>query len=146
MRRVKYPHIPLRKKSVRNWPHKNVFGWTRPFLEGNITFNERLSWWQDGCVCALFVNLADQYGSPADHGEIQGPWWNTWTTLGKQKHKLGKTNASKTDEFSEKFQTGGGGGVVISNPNIYVAKFGLLNRAFLAWKWFKKVFSGYVFQ
>ena len=43
--------------------------------------------------------------------------------------QLGKPFHSKTDEFSEKFRRGGG---VISNPKIYVAKFGLLNRAFLA--------------
>ena len=35
---------------------------------------------------------------------------------------------TKTDEFSEKFQRGGG---VISNPKIYIADFGPLNRAFL---------------
>ena len=37
------------------------------------------------------------------------------------KSALGKDGVSKTDEFSEKFQKGGG---VISNPKIYVADFG----------------------
>ena len=35
---------------------------------------------------------------------------------------LGKDGISKSDEFLEKFQKGGGG--VISNPKIYVADFG----------------------
>ena len=35
--------------------------------------------------------------------------------------------------LSEKFLKGGGG--VIFNPKIYIAKFGPLNRAFSAWKW-----------
>ena len=39
---------------------------------------------------------------------------------------LGTGDATKTDEFSEKFQ----GGRVIFNPKIYVADFGSLNRAF----------------
>ena len=39
-----------------------------------------------------------------------------------------------------------GGRGVISNPKIYIAKFGPLNRAFSTWKWYKRVFSGYVFQ
>ena len=56
---------------------------------------------------------------------------------------LGTTGNSKTDVFSEKFQKGGG---VISNPKIYIADFGLLNRAFWAWKCYKRVISGYVFQ
>ena len=43
--------------------------------------------------------------------------------------QLGKGHPSKTDEFSEKFLGGGGG---IFNPKIYIAKFGPLNRAFLA--------------
>ena len=55
---------------------------------------------------------------------------------------FGTFNPTKMDEFSEKFQGGG----VISNPNIYIAKFGPLNRAFSAWKWYKRVFSGYVFS
>ena len=38
------------------------------------------------------------------------------------------------------------GGGVISNPKIYVADFGHLNRAFWAWNWYKRVISGYVFQ
>ena len=36
-------------------------------------------------------------------------------------YNLGKGGVSKTDEFLEKFQKGGG---VISNPKIYVADFG----------------------
>ena len=43
---------------------------------------------------------------------------------------LGTDGPTKTDEFSEKFQKGGGGG--ICNPKIYIAKFGPLNRAFSA--------------
>ena len=43
---------------------------------------------------------------------------------------LGKDGVSKTDEFSEKFQKGAGG--VIFNPQIYIADFGPLNRAFSA--------------
>ena len=39
----------------------------------------------------------------------------------------GKDGVSKTDEFSEKFQKGGG---VIFNPKNYIADFGHLNRAF----------------
>ena len=38
-----------------------------------------------------------------------------------------------------------GGRGVIFNPKIYIAKFGPLNRAFWPWKWYKKVFLGYVF-
>ena len=53
---------------------------------------------------------------------------------------LGTDGATKSDEFSEKFQRRGGG--VIFNPKIYIAKFGPLNRAFSAWKWYKKVFWG----
>ena len=34
-----------------------------------------------------------------------------------------------------------------NSPNkIYIAKFGPLNWAFSAWKWYERVFSGYVFQ
>ena len=40
---------------------------------------------------------------------------------------LGTGDDTKTDEFSEKVQRGGGG--VIFNPKIYVADFGPLNRA-----------------
>ena len=43
---------------------------------------------------------------------------------------LGKPCTSKTDEFSEKFRRGEGGGIF--NPKIYIAKFGPLNRAFSA--------------
>ena len=39
-----------------------------------------------------------------------------------------------------------GGGGVISNPKIYFADFGPLNRAFSAWKWYKSVFSGMFFN
>ena len=53
---------------------------------------------------------------------------------------LGTNGNTKTDVFSEKFQKGGG---VISNPKIYIADFGLLNRAFWAWKWYKRVISGF---
>ena len=35
---------------------------------------------------------------------------------------------------------------LISNPKIYIAKFGPFNRAFSAWKWYKRVVSGYIFQ
>ena len=38
------------------------------------------------------------------------------------------------------------GGGVIFNPKIYIADFGPLNRAFSAWKWYKMVFLGYVFN
>ena len=41
---------------------------------------------------------------------------------------------------------GEGGEGVIFNPKIYVADFGPLNRAFSAWKWYKRAFSGYVFN
>ena len=37
-------------------------------------------------------------------------------------------------------------GGVISNPKTYVADFGPLDRAFSAWKGYKRVFSGYVFN
>ena len=36
-----------------------------------------------------------------------------------------ETDDTKTDEFSEKFQGGGGEGVIF-NPNIYTADFGPL--------------------
>ena len=39
-----------------------------------------------------------------------------------------------------------GGGMVIFNPKIYIAKFGPLSRAIWPWNWYKGVFSGYVFQ
>ena len=35
-------------------------------------------------------------------------------------------SASKTDEFSEKFQRGGDGGQVVFNPKIYISDFGPL--------------------
>ena len=41
---------------------------------------------------------------------------------------LGTNTHTKVAEFLEKFQGGG----VISNPKIYIANFGPLNRAFLA--------------
>ena len=44
-------------------------------------------------------------------------------------YPLGKPPPTKTYEFSEKFRRGGG---VISNPKIFIANFGLLNRVFLA--------------
>ena len=43
----------------------------------------------------------------------------------------GTGDAAKTDEFLETFHRGrGGGGGGIFNPQIYVADFGPLNRAF----------------
>ena len=56
---------------------------------------------------------------------------NTNTTkMTKTWHSdLGTDGVSKTDEFSEKFQKGGG---VIFNPKIYIADFGPLNRPFSA--------------
>ena len=44
------------------------------------------------------------------------------------------------------FRKSSKGGGVISNPKIYIADFGPLNRAFSAWKWYKRVFLGYVFN
>ena len=44
-----------------------------------------------------------------------------WKPGTETNQTLGKEGVSKTDEFSEKFQKGGG---VISNPKIYVADFG----------------------
>ena len=38
------------------------------------------------------------------------------------------------------------GGGIIFNPKIYIADFGPLNRAFSAWKLYKRVFLGYVFN
>ena len=43
--------------------------------------------------------------------------------------------------FFRKSSKGRGG--VISNPKIYFADFGLLNRAFWAWKWYKRVIWGF---
>ena len=42
---------------------------------------------------------------------------------------LGTGDGAKTDEFLEKFQMGGRGGVVFNQAN-FVADFGPLNRAF----------------
>ena len=42
---------------------------------------------------------------------------------------LGTDDGTKTDEFWENFERGGGGGVIF-NPKIYVADFGPLDRAF----------------
>ena len=53
----------------------------------------------------------------------------TWIEEEEKITHLGKPPPTKTYEFSEKFQRGGG---VISNPKIFVANFGLLNRVFLA--------------
>ena len=39
-----------------------------------------------------------------------------------------------------------GGGGVIFNPKIYIAKFGPLNSAFSAWQCYKRDFFGYVFN
>ena len=46
----------------------------------------------------------------------------------------------QTDELLEKLRR------VISNRKKYIVKFGPSNRTFSAWKWYKRVFSGYVFQ
>ena len=67
---------------------------------------------------------------------------NIFQQSSKALQALGTDGPTKTDEFSEKFQGGG----VISNPKIYIADFGPLNRAFSAWKWYKRVFLGYVFN
>ena len=46
-------------------------------------------------------------------------------------HCLGKGRATKSDEFSEKHQKGGG---VIFNPKIYIADFGDFKQGFLIMK------------
>ena len=51
----------------------------------------------------------------------------------------GTGGASKRDEFSEKLQSGRGGGGVIFNQKIQIVDFGPLNRAF--WAWFSLTFS-----
>ena len=56
---------------------------------------------------------------------------------------LGKDGVSKTDEFSEKFQKRGGDSFQSKN---LCCRFWTLNRAFSAWKWYKRVFLGYVFN
>ena len=61
-------------------------------------------------------------------GTVRALTWERCNFLIVASFFLGKHPPSKTDEFSEKLRRGG----VISNPKIYVAKFGLLNRAFLA--------------
>ena len=43
----------------------------------------------------------------------------------KDQRHFGTGDGTKTDEFSEKFQRGGGG--VFFNPKIFVANFGPLN-------------------
>ena len=48
---------------------------------------------------------------------------------------LGTGAGTKTDEFSEKFQRGGKGGVIF-NPNIYIADFGHIYGAL------KRIFRG----
>ena len=55
----------------------------------------------------------------------------------------GRAASPKRMNFWKSSKRGGG---VISNPKIYVADFGHLNRAFWAWNWYKRVISGYVFQ
>ena len=67
---------------------------------------------------------------------MNGLWW-PWPSQVPQltniNSDLGTDGVTKTDEFSEKFQRGRGGGVgVIFNPKIYVADFGPLNGAFSA--------------
>ena len=47
--------------------------------------------------------------------------------------KLGKYGGTKLDEFSEKFQRGGG----------EVIFMGTFNRAFRAWNWYKRVIAGF---
>ena len=53
---------------------------------------------------------------------------------------LGKDSCAKSDEFSEKFQ--GGGGAVIFNPKFMLQILRTLNRAFWAWNCYKRVTSG----
>ena len=69
------------------------------------------------------------------------------STTGKLLLELYQSHASLRDV--SRFQIGWifrkvpkRGGGVIFNPKIYIAKFGPLNRAFSAWKWYKKVFWG----
>ena len=45
----------------------------------------------------------------------------------------------------QKSSRGGGRGVIFNQKN-YIVKCGPLNRAFSAWKWYKGVFLGYVFN
>ena len=47
---------------------------------------------------------------------------NTNTNIGTARHPLETSGATKTDEFAEKFQRGGG--EVIFDQKIYVADFG----------------------
>ena len=61
------------------------------------------------------VSTSDEKKAPAYMERLQKEHRNS------EQHK-GKPVPSKTDEFSEKFGRGGGGGV-ISNPKIYVADF-----------------------
>ena len=50
----------------------------------------------------------------------------------------GRVRLTDLMNFRKSSERGG----VIFNPKIYIAKFGPLNRAFSAWKWYKKVFWG----
>ena len=70
------------------------------------------------------------------------PQTNKQANTEKINFAKGRVVLSKRMNFRKSFKRGG----VISNPKIYIADFGLLNRAFWAWKWYKRVISGYVFQ
>ena len=55
-------------------------------------------------------------------------------------NNLGTGRATKSDEFSEKFQKGGGWSFSIQKFMLQI--LGTLNRAFWAWNWYKRIISG----
>ena len=106
------PHLKKSVFFVGNFPkfyyhHHHVFGSSRIFCFGIFEAHCQRQW----------ASLGVKFRGKAE------------TENEKFKVDWGKPPPPKTDEFLEKFRRGGG---VISNPKIYIAKFGLLNRAFLA--------------
>ena len=60
-------------------------------------------------------------------------------------NKYPSTNI-QMDVFKEHMEIIKNSNYSFSNPKNFVADFGHLNRAFSAWKWYKRVFLGYVFN
>ena len=94
----------------------------------------------------LFTNKQTRSETPSEPSEQIKFCWRSlkitpsrvnWRRRNYRYYPLGKDAVSKTDEFSEKFH--------FQSKNL-CCRFWTLNRAFSAWKWYKRVCLGYVFN